>query len=122
LGQAAAAVVSPDPHNVKAVEQPAVPVARSTAVDADTYYNIGIEALRKGDYPRAQQAFKQVLALNPDDPDASYNLGVLYDNYLINKKEALKYYLRYVNSASPSQDVETVRSWIKELEIQTKHE
>jgi tetratricopeptide (TPR) repeat protein len=94
--------------------------SREPLVDSDTFYNLGIEALRKGEYGRAEQAFKQALALDPGDAQACYNLGVLYDNYLINKKEALKYYLRYVNTAPDAPDAEAVRSWVNELQLQER--
>lgn len=93
---------------------------QETLVDGDTFYNLGIEALRKGEYGRAEQAFKQALALDPGDAQACYNLGVLYDNYLINKKEALKYYLRYVNTVPDAPDAEAVRSWVNELQLQER--
>jgi outer membrane protein assembly factor BamD (BamD/ComL family) len=85
------------------------------AKSADYYYNQGVEQLKRKEFKEAESSFKQVMILNPQDPEASYNLGVLYEKHLKNKKEALKYYLRYINLSPGSKDAEEVKSWIKEI-------
>ena len=110
-----------DLSDAAAVEVPAapaekIPAAQQQAVsDPDAYYNAGIAALRAAEYKQAAVAFHSALNLDPGDKDACYNLAVLYENYLGNKREALKYYLRYVNLAPDAEDAAQVRSWIEQL-------
>jgi len=58
--------------------------ASGHALEPDIYYNLGVGALQKGDFIQAEAAFLRVIELMPLDKDACYNLGVLYENTLIN--------------------------------------
>ena len=101
------------------VEPPPAPASQT--LSPDIYYNLGVAALEKGDFIQAEAAFKRVVELDPQDKDACYNLGVLYEKFLNKKKEAVKYYLRYINlSGSESTDVERVKGWVKALEQETR--
>ncbi len=81
----------------------------------DIYYNLGIEYINAGEFRKASRALKKVVQLNPKDADACYNLGVLYEVYLGDKKQALDYYSRYINLAPESKDAQQVKSWIEIL-------
>ena len=40
------------------------------------HYNLGIEAMERGDTAKAIGEFEQSIAARPDDPDSHINLGV----------------------------------------------
>lgn len=86
----------------------------------DYYYNLGLDYLKKGQFVQAEESFKLVVNLNPLDKDASYNLGVLYENYLGDKEKALKYYQQYLNIAPDSPDAAQVKGWIKAIKEESK--
>jgi tetratricopeptide (TPR) repeat protein len=97
------------------------PAPAKAAVDPDIYYNLGAGALQKGDFIQAEAALRRVVELVPTDKEACYNLGVLYEKYLNRPKDALKYYLRYVNlSDEKDLDVERVKGWIREINSQVR--
>ncbi|MCU0651000.1 MAG: tetratricopeptide repeat protein [Candidatus Omnitrophica bacterium] len=90
-------------------------------IGPDIYYNLGVGALQKGDFLQAEAAFRRVVELVPTDKEACYNLGVLYEKFLARPKDALKYYLRYVNLADDADaDVERVKGWIKQINSQER--
>ena len=43
-----------------------------------TWFNLGVEYKKKGDYQRALEQFRQMATLVPDEPVTHYNLGLLY--------------------------------------------
>jgi tetratricopeptide (TPR) repeat protein len=88
------------------------------------YYNLAVEYLKTYNYSLAEEEFKRVIALNPKDKDAYYNLGVLYESYIIDKKQAIICYTQYLKLASRAQDRDKVKAWIKQInqEITKKNE
>ena len=58
------------------------------------YSNYGLALLRKGDYPKAEIAFKSAVGINPSDSMSYANLGVAQmkqddvDNALVSLKKA----------------------------------
>ena len=82
----------------------------------DVHYNLGVEYLRKRDYFNATQEFMQVLKLNPKDANACYNLGILYEVFLNDKRMANVYYKKYLAMSRDAPDKKMVRGWIDSLE------
>ncbi len=74
---------------------------------------LGVLYRERGDYARAEQAYRKTLALRPDDAAAHLNLGILYELYLHRPAEALAQYREYRRSAG---DQLVVEVWIRELE------
>ena len=97
------------------------PIPAKAAIEPNIYYNLGAGALQKGDFIQAEAAFRHVVELVPTDKESCYNLGVLYEKYLNRPRDALKYYLRYVNlSKGQDLDVERVKGWIREINAQAR--
>jgi Flp pilus assembly protein TadD len=122
--EAAASAVLP-PEQGRGSAQPkgteSGPLPSKAAIDPNIYYNLGAGALQKGDFIQAEAAFRRVVELVPTDKESCYNLGVLYEKYLNRPKDALKYYLRYVNlSDEKDLDVERVKGWIREINAQAR--
>lgn len=87
---------------------------------ADFFYNLGLERLRRGEFKQAEEAFLRAQQMNPADAEACYNLGVLYENYLGDRKKAIEYYQRYIDLAAGAEDTVQVKSWIDALKAQEK--
>jgi len=50
--------------------------AQATALDAEGYYNLGVDYGKSGRYQEAIEAYKQSIRLKPDHADAHFNLWV----------------------------------------------
>lgn len=81
----------------------------------DLHYNLAISRLKNSRFADAASSFKMALDLNPKDKDACYNLGVLYESYLNDKKQALNYYSRYLRLSTKAEDAKDVKSWINQI-------
>src|SRR5215469_9055578 len=56
--------------------------AQSSEQDIETSFRAGQAALRQGDFHRAVEEFKKVLALDPSLVEAEVNLGLAYQSLL----------------------------------------
>lgn len=90
--------------------------------NSDLHYNLAVEYLKVNEYSRAAEEFKRTLQLNHRDKDACYNLGVLYENYLEDRIQAIYYYSHYIDLAPRAEDVWRVRVWIRDLKMQIANE
>lgn len=89
------------------------------ALDAGNVYALnrrGLILRRQGDFAGAQAAWQQATELQPDYPNAWYNLGVLNDLYLQQLPAALEHYQRYQKLTGSSDGDPTVARWITDLE------
>jgi tetratricopeptide (TPR) repeat protein len=68
---------------------------------------------RQGRYNDAVNEYLQILEVL-DSPDAYYNLGLIYDKKLNQKRQAIEYYQNFLVLAPNSLDADQVRRWIKE--------
>ncbi len=64
----------------------------------------------------AEADYLQALKLEPDNPRVSYNLGVLYGDYLKEPRKAARYYKQYLKLAPRAPDAPVVKAWISQLE------
>lgn len=87
---------------------------------ATMHYNLAVILTEQQNYPAAILEYRKVLEIRPNDADAHYNLGVLYDDYLKNHEKALEHYRQYVKSSPDSPEAQKVRRWIQDREIDTK--
>jgi tetratricopeptide (TPR) repeat protein len=63
--------------------------------------NLGVVYMEKGEYAKAVSRFKKVLQIDPKYDMAILNLGIIYDEHLADKDEALKYYEKYLALQGP---------------------
>lgn len=84
------------------------------------HYNLGVIYLKKLDYLSALKKFKTVISLNSRDSGAYYNLGIIYENCLNDKKKALSCYEKYLKFTSSGKEKETVKAWIEFIKSETK--
>ena len=75
---------------------------------------LGVLAVEAGNYPRAEQAYRQALQADASYGKAHLNLGILYDQHLKRPQDALKEYRRYRDLGG--KDDPKAAIWIAELE------
>jgi Tfp pilus assembly protein PilF len=63
--------------------------------------NMGVAYMEKKDYATAAEKFKKVLEMDPAYDMAVLNLGIIYDEHIVDKDQALKYYDRYIELKGP---------------------
>ncbi len=93
-------------------------------VDAGNVYalnRLGLIRRQQGEFAAAEQAWLEATRVNPDYPNAWYNLGVLYDLYLQDLDAAVNHYQRYYDLAAAADsagETETagVQRWIADLQ------
>jgi tetratricopeptide (TPR) repeat protein len=66
-----------------------------------------------GEYKKAEAKFLEALEINGDDSDIVYNLAILYDEDLKDKKKAKQYYQRFLQLPGDPRDKEMVRAWLE---------
>jgi len=80
------------------------------------HYNLGLSYDRSGQYKKAVSEYKKALEVAPDDADTHYNLAIIYDDCLKDKKKAIEHYRRYLQLRPDAKDAERVAEWIREAE------
>jgi len=66
--------------------------------------------------------YEKALEAVPDDADVHYNLAILYDEYLLDKKKAIKHYQAYLEFCPDARDAVKVSYWINEAKKELKWE
>lgn len=84
--------------------------------NVNIHYNLAVEYIKGLHYWDAVQELNQVIRLDPKDKDAFYNLAVLNEIYLNDKKTAAKYYKKYLSIGLKTKDKRLVQDWIDVLE------
>jgi len=91
------------------------PIPADAIRRADYLYNEAVIALKSEEFKKAQSSLEEAVRLNPNDKDAYYNLGILYEVYLKDKREAAKCYLRYVLLEQDAAKAARVKLWLQGL-------
>jgi tetratricopeptide (TPR) repeat protein len=76
------------------------------------YYNLGVAYAKAGLYGEAEEAYKQSLKLASDNPEAYYNLGLLYENIRYDTQKARQCYQKYLELKPDAEDKKEVQHWI----------
>lgn len=77
------------------------------------HYNLGVAFAQAAFYDDAIREYEKSLELNFNNPEAHYNLGLLYDNYKDEPKKAVIHYRKYLELKPDAVDKEEVEAWIK---------
>ncbi|MBN2120284.1 MAG: tetratricopeptide repeat protein [Candidatus Omnitrophica bacterium] len=78
-------------------------------------YNLGVAYTEAEFYAQAIEAYEKSLEANPDNPEAHYNLGLLYQDYEENSEKAALHYEKYLELKPQAEDSNEVKALIKEL-------
>ena len=84
---------------------------------ATMHYNLAVILTEQQNYPAAVLEYEKVLEIRPNDPDAHYNLAIIYDDYVKDNTKALAHYREYVKVVPNAPESERVRQWIKDREF-----
>jgi Tfp pilus assembly protein PilF len=80
----------------------------------EAYNQLGMLYRRHNRLDEAQFIYEEGLRRDPDNTSIHWNLGILYDRYLTNPRQALQHYQRY-QQLTTSEDPRLL-AWIAELE------
>lgn len=81
------------------------------------HYNLGVAYSQAKFYNEAIGEYEKSLDSNPDNPDAHYNLGLLYDNIKKEREKAVEHFSKYLELKPAAPDKQEVESWIKRLKL-----
>jgi len=84
----------------------------------DMHYNMAAVYARDGRYREAEREYLQALEIDPADAACHFNLGILYDDRLDDKRRAAIHYRRYVKLAPHAPDVDQVKVWLMKIEME----
>lgn len=73
-----------------------------------------------GRYRDAERLYLTGIKRDPTNAQFHYNLGVLYDDYLQNPREAAVHYRKYLELNPTAADAAIVRSWLLDLDVQSR--
>jgi tetratricopeptide (TPR) repeat protein len=79
------------------------------------YYNLGVTQTIAGLYEDAVKSYEKSLEFNPDNPDAYYNLGLLYEKIIRNFGRAMVYYRKYLELYPQAPDRADIELLIEEF-------
>ena len=80
------------------------------------FYNTGLADAENHKFKLARIEYEKALKVAPNDSDTHYNLAILYDDHLNNKKKAIEHYRAYLRLRPNAQDAAKVRYWIREAQ------
>jgi len=84
-------------------------------LQAKYFNNLGGTFLYEKEFDRAAHAFQEALDIDPWNPEACFNLGMLNDEYLKDPKAAVAFYERYLVLAPNAEDRREIEKRIAEL-------
>lgn len=107
---------------VKLGDHASAEIAFKNAIDTnnrniEAYNQLGMLYRRHGRLDEAQFIYEEALRRDPDNVNIHWNLGILYDRYLPNHRQALQHYRRYQQLTAS--DDPRLLAWIAELEAHT---
>ena len=84
------------------------------------HYNLGVAYSQAKFYDEAVGEYKESLKYNPSNPDAYYNLGLLYEDVKQDSVKAVEYFQKYLELKPDAKDKREVTGWIKKLKRPSK--
>ncbi|MFH1062319.1 MAG: tetratricopeptide repeat protein [Candidatus Omnitrophota bacterium] len=77
------------------------------------HYNLGVFYTKNKEYPRAISEFEKAIELNPDDPQAYFNLGFIYAEYVEDRPKAIDRFQKFLMlTKKEDEDVDWVKRYI----------
>ena len=84
----------------------------------DLHYNMASVYAREGRIRDAEKEYLRALRVDPTDPDSHYNLAILYEESLDNRRKAAVHFKAYLKLAPNAKDVDEVKAWLIDLEME----
>jgi tetratricopeptide (TPR) repeat protein len=79
------------------------------------YYNLAVAYTKAKMYEDAIESYEKALALDEDNAEAHYNLGLIYEKVKKMPSEALGHYEKFLQLAPDNADAREVAEWVKRL-------
>ncbi|MBU1087197.1 MAG: tetratricopeptide repeat protein [Candidatus Omnitrophica bacterium] len=77
------------------------------------HYNLGVFYSEKKEYTRAIAEFEKTIELNPEDPQAYFNLGLIYAEQFEDRSKAISRFQKFLMlTKKEDQDVDWVKKYI----------
>jgi tetratricopeptide (TPR) repeat protein len=89
----------------------------SDAEKRDMHYNMASVYAKEGKFKSAEREYLRALRLDPTDAGVHYNLGILYDDSLDDKRRAALHYRKFIQLAPHDSSVDAVKGWLMKIEI-----
>ncbi|MFH1039399.1 MAG: LysM peptidoglycan-binding domain-containing protein [PVC group bacterium] len=70
----------------------------------------------QGNYTGAVEMYHKALEMDPDNADAYLQMGIIYDDNLKDKEQAVYYYHQFLEREPDSDKADRVRSWIEKID------
>ena len=83
----------------------------------DMHYNMGAVYAKEGKFRLAEREYLRALQVDPNDAGVHYNLGILYDDELNDKRRAATHYRKYLKLNPHGSDVDEVKGWLMQVEM-----
>ncbi|MFA5099881.1 MAG: hypothetical protein WC547_03235 [Candidatus Omnitrophota bacterium] len=84
-------------------------------LQAKYYNNLGGTFLYEKAFENAAAAFQEALDIDPWNPEACFNMALLYDNYMKDAKAAVSFYERYLVLMPDARDRQQIEDRIAKL-------
>ena len=79
-------------------------------------YKLGASKYREGNFEAAIKIYEKALQIDPNIAAAHLDLGIIYDDYRTDKKQAIAHYKEYLRLEPRSEKAEMVMRWIHSAE------
>ena len=80
------------------------------------HYNMAAAYRAGGMLEKAESHYMKALAIDPEDPGVHYNLAILYDDELKNKRKAREHYEKFLELAPDDKDAAKVVEWMATMD------
>ncbi len=87
---------------------------------ARLHYNLGNFYYRNANYDGAAREYRKSLFYTPDDRDANYNLAVVLDEYLGERRPAAYYYKKYLGLTPDAPNRQRILDRVLDLSLEDK--
>ncbi|MFH1460101.1 MAG: tetratricopeptide repeat protein [Candidatus Omnitrophota bacterium] len=79
------------------------------------YYNLGVVYTQAKFYEQAIEAYQKSLDIDKNNPEANFNLGLIYQNFKKMPEIATVYYCKYLELNPKAKDKQKVKDWLDNI-------
>lgn len=83
----------------------------------EAYYKLGNMLFDMKDFENAVASYRKALEAYPADPWVHHNLGIIYDYYIHDDKQAIYHYRQYLQHQPLDQEANKIRERILDMEL-----
>lgn len=83
----------------------------------EAYYKLGNMLFDMKDFENAVISYRKALEADPSDPWVHHNLGIIYDYYIHDDKQAIYHYRQYLQYQQVGDEVNKIRERVLDMEL-----